>query len=105
MRILPRRRSDIKCEIFHASLQNPPRYVAISYAWGDIGDTRKILLKGTSIPIPVSLHGALEALRRRAEIVLVWIDALCIDQQNKDEQSEQVQLMTSIYSKAKSVAI
>jgi len=105
VRILPQRKLTIKCQIVHTSLQDPPRYVAISYAWGDAGDTRKILLEGTSIPVPVSLYGALEALRRRAETALVWVDALCINQQNKDERSQQVQLMTSIYSKAESVAI
>jgi hypothetical protein len=37
--------------------------------------------------------------------MLVWIDALCIDQQNRDEQAIQVRLMGHIYNPAKSVAI
>jgi hypothetical protein len=44
-------------------------------------------------------------VRRKKEEVLVWVDALCIDQQNKDERSEQVRLMGHIYSRAMSVAI
>ncbi|KAK0704485.1 heterokaryon incompatibility protein-domain-containing protein [Lasiosphaeris hirsuta] len=105
VRLLRRTKTAIKCEIIHESLLAPPRYVAISYAWGDAGDTRKIMLEGSSVPIPVSLYGALEALRQRKEDVLVWVDKLCIDQDNHEERSEQVRLMTNIYAKAECVPI
>ncbi|KAF2468420.1 uncharacterized protein BDR25DRAFT_304884 [Lindgomyces ingoldianus] len=105
IRILPARMSTIKCEILHASLETPPHYIAISYAWGDASDTRRVILESVSIPVAASLHGALEALREKRETVLVWVDALCIDQQNRDERTQQVQMMTRIYSKADSVAI
>ncbi|KAF2710666.1 hypothetical protein K504DRAFT_465738 [Pleomassaria siparia CBS 279.74] len=105
IRILPARMMTIKCELLHFSLKKPPSYRAISYARGDAGDTRKIMLEGMNIPVPVSLHGALEALREKKEGVLVWVDFLCIDQQNRDEKAQQLQYMTSIYSKADSVAL
>ncbi|KAF2806092.1 uncharacterized protein BDZ99DRAFT_395393 [Mytilinidion resinicola] len=105
VRILPARSSKIKCEIVHASIENPPDFVAISYAWGDADDTRKLILEGAIVPVSMSLHGALEALREKKEDVLVWADALCIDQQNRDERTQQVQLMTSIYTQATHVAI
>ncbi|KAL0931131.1 heterokaryon incompatibility protein [Colletotrichum truncatum] len=105
VRVLPARMSKIKCEVVHASISSPPRYIAISYAWGDAGDTRRLELEGADIPVSVSLHGALDAVRQKNEIVTVWVDALCIDQQNRDERTRQVQLMTKIYSKAQSVAI
>jgi len=50
----------------------------------------------------VSLYDALIAVRQKKEEVLVWVDALCIDQQNKDERATQVRLMGNIYSKAMS---
>lgn len=95
----------VKCDIVHASLEDPPPYVAISYAWGDPGETRRIEVAGIPVPVSVSLHGALQALRRRDVSVLVWVDALSIDQQNQEERTQQVQLMRSIYLKADSVAI
>jgi hypothetical protein len=49
--ILPERMSTIKCEIVHANLENPPRYIAISYAWGDSGDTQKIQVNDSSVLI------------------------------------------------------
>lgn len=105
VRILPARMSKIKCEVVHSSITTPPRYVAVSYAWGDAGDTRRLELEGVDISVSVSLHGALEALRQKAEPVTVWVDAICIDQQNFAERTQQVQLMTKIYSKAESVAV
>lgn len=44
-------------------------------------------------------------MRRKKEGILVWVDALCIDQQNKDERATQVRLMGQIYRGAASVAI
>jgi hypothetical protein len=105
VKIFPERKTMIKCEIIHASLENPPRYVAVSYSWGDAGSTRKLELEGSLIPISVSLYGALEALRQKDDHILVWADALCIDQHNRDERTQQVGLMTNIYSTAESVAI
>ena len=105
LRILPARMSTIKCELMHLPMSKPPPYRAISYAWGDAGDTRSITLEGTNTLITVSLYGALEALREKKDAVLVWADFLCIDQQNSAEKSQQLQLMPSIYSKAEAVAI
>ncbi|KAG5757027.1 hypothetical protein H9Q70_000443 [Fusarium xylarioides] len=105
VRILPERKTMIKCEIIHVSLEQPPPYVAISYTWGDTGDTRKIEIEGCLIPIAVSLHGALQALRKKQLSVLVWADDLCINQKDREERSQQVQLMPFIYSNADSVAI
>lgn len=45
------------------------------------------------------------AVRRKKEEVFVWVDALCINQQDKDERACQVRLMGQIYSGATSVAI
>jgi hypothetical protein len=97
--------SPIKCEIIHSSLADPPPYIAISYAWGDTDDKRFIQIGNLNIPVAVSLFGALDAVRQRGEDVLVWVDALCIDQQNRDERSQQVRLMTQIYANATQVAI
>ncbi|KAI0100617.1 heterokaryon incompatibility protein-domain-containing protein [Nemania sp. FL0031] len=105
VRLFAKRMSAIKCEIIHFSLTDPPPYTGISYAWGDADDKRSIQISNLNIPVAVSLFGALDAVRRTDSDVLIWVDALCIDQQNRDERSEQVQLMTQIYAKAENVAI
>ncbi|RYP62885.1 hypothetical protein DL771_009534 [Monosporascus sp. 5C6A] len=103
--LLPENMSMIKCEIIHASLESHPEYVALSYAWGDIDDTRKIQIDGCPFTVTSSLHAALTALRKEHGPMTLWADALCIDQNNKEEQSHQVQLMARIYSQASSVAV
>ncbi|KAF2830078.1 HET-domain-containing protein [Ophiobolus disseminans] len=105
VRILPERMSKLKCEIVHQSLDDAPDYVAISYAWGDGVDTKLLILEGASVPITGSLYDALKAVRQKKQETLVWVDALCIDQNNRDERATQVRLMGLIYSKATSVAI
>ncbi|KAH7075820.1 heterokaryon incompatibility protein-domain-containing protein [Paraphoma chrysanthemicola] len=105
IRVLRARMSKLNCEILHFSVDHAPKYTAISYAWGDGIDTRTLLLQGVNIPVAVSLHDALRAVRRREEDVFVWVDALCIDQQNNEEKNRQIRLMGQIYSCATSVAI
>ncbi|TGJ82172.1 hypothetical protein E0Z10_g6592 [Xylaria hypoxylon] len=105
VRIFPKTMRVVKCEIIHSSLADPPPYIGISYAWGDAVDKRSIQIGNVDISVAVSLFGALDAVRKRGEYVLVWVDALCIDQQNRDERSQQVQLMTEIYAKATEVAV
>lgn len=39
----------VKYEIVHDPLENPPRYIAISYAWGEAGDMQVIQVDGSSI--------------------------------------------------------
>lgn len=105
VKICPETMTMIRCEIETTSLDKPRKYIAVSYAWGDADNTQEIKVNKAPVPIAVSLHGALDALRKPDEPTYVWVDALCIDQQNKEERAEQVRLMNDIYKKACSVAI
>jgi hypothetical protein len=105
LRILPEATSIIKCELFHTSLYNPCPYIAVSYAWGDADDTETIMLDGHEFVVTGSLMLALRRLRSRHAPVIVWVDAICINQGNTEERNIQVQAMTSIYQEAVEVAI
>lgn len=89
-------------------LKNAPGYVAMSYAWGNSGQQKTLLVNNRPIHISQSLYDALQAVTRSCSYVLgvmVWADALCIDQSNVEERNEQVRMMPSIYENAESVAI
>lgn len=103
--LLPGTESMVKCEIIPASLKSHPKYMALSYAWGDPDDTAPIQVNGCRFDVTSNLHSALVALRKRHKHPLLWVDAVCINQRNKEEQSHQVSMMTQIYSQAKSVVI
>ncbi|KAK6211941.1 hypothetical protein LQW54_005645 [Pestalotiopsis sp. IQ-011] len=87
------------------SFQRPRPYIALSYAWGDTSDTVDIELNQCNFTVTSSLHGALRAVREPDRDVLVWADAVCINQKNADERSEQVQKMYLIYREADLVGI
>lgn len=110
--LLPSRSAIVRCQVIHCTLKNPEfAYKAVSYAWGNVGEKRTIRIRDTDgdeeveISVTASLENALRALRKREERIYVWADALSIDQQNPAEKKDQVQKMTQIYQKAKSVAI
>lgn len=107
----PEKRDDpediVRCDMLTCPLRNPPPYIALSYAWGDLSDTRKILMGRADITMRVSasLESALRALRDPRKSILVWADAISINQHDPSEKADQVRLMTRIYQKAESVAI
>jgi hypothetical protein len=83
-----------------------PPYVALSYVWGNANSTRPILVNGHVLQIGTSLHAALIHLQVILPAsTLLWIDAICINQNNSQERSEQVQYMREIYSNAKEVVV
>jgi hypothetical protein len=95
----------IKCSLEHVSLGDPPPYEALSYAWGDASVTRTISLDGMPWEITVNLESALRHLRLKNFSRTLWVDALCIDQSNISERSEQVCRMLEIYEKPTQVVV
>ena len=59
---------------------------------------------GKILLISTNLYNALRRLRDKL-VKYLWIDRVCIDQSNFLERTEQVQLMGSIYSKARMVVV
>ena len=80
-------------------------YEALSYTWGDASNTRKIILDGYLVDVTFNLYSALLRLRRENSTRVVWIDAICIDQANVNERTQQVQLMGQIYSMCDQVVV
>lgn len=89
----------ISCRLTTCHLDDAPPYKALSYAWGDPKVTSAITINGLSVQKTTNLVGALRQLRE-SDDAKYWIDAICIDQHNNAEKSEQVQLMGEIYGNA-----
>jgi hypothetical protein len=90
----------IRCNIFHTSLHDRPRYETLSYCWGDETITAPILLHEQPIRVTTNLAFALRHLRNADEARTIWIDALCINQQDDTEKGSQVMIMKEIYQSA-----
>lgn len=78
--------------------ENPPSYEAISYCWGDPTPCKPCDLNGISVKIPVSASEVIHRFRLPDAPRRIWIDALCINQQDITERGEQVSLMGAVYS-------
>lgn len=96
-----------KLEVF--LLQKCPKYKALSYCWGDAADTLPLRVQCNdldfTLDITRNLHSALEHLQFEYPDQLLWIDAICINQQDKTEREHQVAIMRDIYSRAEEVLI
>jgi hypothetical protein len=80
-------------------------YEAVSYAWGTVDSPHEAYLDGTPISIRISLDLGLRRLRYAEKSRILWVDALCINQNDVQERSHQVQQMATIYSSATTVLI
>ena len=98
----------IPCELGSAS------YVAISYVWGNENDRLTMHLNNRPVSVTKSAYNVLNLLSQASSPViegnlahlsmfankLIWIDAICINQQDNDEKAAQVRQMGEIYRQA-----
>lgn len=89
-------------------LHSCPPYVALSYEWGENPSTTEHLLHlqigSHEKPLWPNLADALLTLRMSlTEPLVVWIDALCINQADTKERNAQVQMMKRIYQSSSAV--
>lgn len=96
-------------------------YLALSYTWGvpdeaadyeimmsdyrEVAENVSVSDDPASFYVRHNLDGALRALRSEDRDVNVWVDALCINQQNVQEKTAQVARMDDVYSAAEAVCI
>ena len=123
-------KSNIECSFLEVSLlENSQKYRALSYYWGvensgsfvtvlrdridKRGQSRHkdkwrsaiLFAKKPRFSVRDNLYAALRHFREKDRDVVLWIDALCINQENKKEKSAQVARMAEIYSSADSVCV
>ena len=91
--------SVVCCKLDYSYLDDPPQYHALSYCWGDPSVTLPIQVNDKTDQVTMNLEAALRELRAR-KIKTLWVDALCINQQDPVERGLQVMRMGIIYSKA-----
>jgi hypothetical protein len=97
--------SDIRCSLFEVSLDNVPSYEAISYTWGDASMRENIWVNGRRLSIPKSAYIVLSNRSSFWRPKIVWIDAICINQEDIGERNSQVGLMREVYSNAFVVSV
>ncbi|KXX72825.1 Heterokaryon incompatibility protein 6, OR allele, partial [Madurella mycetomatis] len=114
------------CSLRTVAFSTKPRYVALSYTWGDpYPDSSSLHLptsnagsgdKSITEPLPFeitvnsqpfrvhrNLYVCLLHLRSTTHPLPLWVDAVCINQQDMEERNNQVAMMSFIYSRAQKV--
>ncbi|KAI1084550.1 HET-domain-containing protein [Whalleya microplaca] len=101
----PEHSSPIKCTLHPVKLSEDPYYEALSYTWGGKGNGQDIILNGVTFPVFENLEAVLRRLRHPTKLRTLWIDAICINQDDLDERASQVKLMRGVYEGATEVVI
>lgn len=86
--------------------RTPPPYEALSYSWGQLtlGETIR-LNHEDRFPVTDNLAAALRRLRHPRDVRMLWVDALCVDQSDLAERSEQVSYMRLIFGSAERTVV
>lgn len=82
-------------------LHDSPSFTALSYVWGDGTKPPKQIVcgpDGATLDITENCHAALEQIRKRYGAISIWVDSICINQQDEAEKVSQIPLMGDIYT-------
>ncbi|KAM7192323.1 Heterokaryon incompatibility protein (HET) domain containing protein [Naviculisporaceae sp. PSN 640] len=101
----------IRCRMEEVTLDSNPVYTALSYAWDSDQGFDRVLCDGRWISVTRNCVAALNSFRgeRKRQTELVWVDAICINQDETktatEEKRHQIGIMGEIYKKASSVRV
>ncbi|KAL6354194.1 hypothetical protein LRP88_12528 [Fusarium phalaenopsidis] len=99
-------REDLRGIIYSLPFRAAQSFHAASYVWGDADVSKhKITTPEGFVPITISLYGVLKRLRNVHDPVLIWVDAICIDQSDAIEKATQIQLLPRIFPRASSTLV
>jgi hypothetical protein len=92
---------EIHCIFIHQSLKRiKAPYAAFSYVWGQSPTVNTVCIEDHRLSVQPNLFSALKSWRDKEDVVMVWADALCINQSDIPERNTQVALMAAIYGNA-----
>jgi hypothetical protein len=82
-------------------------FYALSYVWGSSDTNKSIVCNGQCLLVTQSVHDVLSGFQKikSLEWMPLWIDAICINQQDDTEKEREVARMDIIYRQAKCVLI
>ncbi len=113
--LLPGSGSDpISCSLRPVNLEDAQPFEALSYIWGRESDKRAVFCfdhgtvpqsKNSTLGVTLNCWHALHRLRFEDKSRHLWIDAICINQEDRKERSQQVSLMGNLYRMANCVLV
>lgn len=95
----------VVCSMFELQAGQTKAYEALSYCWGKPDRLVDIVCNGRRMKVTPNLRAALQNLRKDDSNRMLWVDAMCINQDDVAEKSVQVQRMKETYSDAEHVIV
>lgn len=86
-------------------LDSASQFEAISYAWGDPTRSYQMCIEGHALLVTKNLIDVLSQVRSPSHPRRLWVDSVCINQNDNAEKSVQVAMMGYIFSTATRVLI
>ena len=83
----------------------PPSYHALSYVWGQEPPIHRTMINDNDQLIRPNLYHALQRVRLPYGKYSIWVDSMCINQNDSSERNQQVRQMSTIYGQANGVLI
>lgn len=115
MELLPSNKGDaLSCRIYVDTIeQSSQSFKTLSYAWGKGPKSHLIRVvsadvearRPAALPITETLHTCLVQLRHARKPLRLWVDQICINQEDHVEKGKQVRLMGPIYTTAAQVLV
>jgi hypothetical protein len=110
LRLLPysNEHPGIRCNLFTCPLLGSGSthpYEAISYVWGPENNQQTIDIDNCELSVRANLYAALSHLQDPFLERIIWIDAVCINQDDSNEKGQLVQSMAEIYARASRVIV
>jgi hypothetical protein len=109
----------IRCQFQDHHIDQCPSYIALSYTWGPLSSNDSIILHGQKLTIRRNLASFFESLirvhrklhlrnpelkfLRSKTLPLLWIDQICINQEDVLERNHQITMMSLVYAFASGV--
>ena len=103
------REAPVECELVKYDLakggHQSQNYEALSYCWESEKKPDSVTLCGHAVSVTENLNMALKYLRDPQLTRVLWIDAICTNQESIEEKNKQIPLMGQIYAQASRVIV
>lgn len=97
--------ADIRCVLQTVSLDHGPSYTALSYALGTDTPSTRVLINSKPVLVRKKLEAAQRHLQQTDHSLDIWVDVICINQNDNKKKSHQVRMMTKIYENSVEVLV
>jgi hypothetical protein len=91
----------LQAAVVHVSQKSTATYRALSYVWGTEERTQELITPDGLLQITLSLSKAMRRLRQKGSSIMLWVDAVSINQNDSKEKAQQIRLLPQIFQASK----